>query len=307
MSSKKDNSISGIITDIKRLETHDGPGLRTTVFIKNCPLRCKWCANPETQKPYPELFYIARKCQECGECLKSCPEGAISMKKTNKIDREKCTRCFLCVKTCKYGALEKVGVEITASELIEAIKQDRPFFTRSKGGITLSGGEPLSLPDFTKETFRLCKEEGISTCLDTCGYGKPEDLEKILEYTDLVLLDMKHMDPNKHKEWTGVSNELILNNAELMAKEHYVRISLPLIPEINDSVENIKKTIDFAKSLGIKHIDIIPFHKFGTSKYEYLGLKSPYPRFGSITDAKMDKIIKMIESHGLKATKGRSM
>lgn len=301
------NKIAGIITDIKRLETHDGPGLRTTVFVKDCPLRCKWCANPETQKPYPELFFMARKCQECGECVKACSPGAISMDKKHKIAREKCTLCFQCIEACKYGAWEKVGIEITPEELVEKIVQDRPFYARSDGGVTFSGGEPLSLPEFTAEVFRLCHEEGINTCLDTCGYAKPESVEQVLEHTDLVLLDLKQMDTIKHKKWTGVSNELILSNAELMTSKRPVRISLPLIPGVNGSVENIRKTIEFTKSLGIKHIDIVPLHKLGANKYEYLSLKPPYSEFRRASDEKINKIMKMIESYGLKATKGRSM
>ncbi len=235
--------MTGIITDIKRLETHDGPGLRTTVFVKNCPLRCKWCANPETQKPYPELFFIARKCQSCGECVEACPQDAISMDKKPTIDREQCTLCFQCVAVCKNGAWERIGIEITPEEVVKEIAQDRPFYARSNGGVTFSGGEPLSLPDFTAEVFRCCQENGINTCLDTCGYARAESVEQVLEYTDLVLLDIKHMDTVKHQEWTGVPNELILSNAELIASKRRVRISLPLIPGVNDSTENIRKTI----------------------------------------------------------------
>ena len=304
---KNKRANTGIITEIKRFATHDGPGIRTTVFLKGCPLRCKWCANPETHKPYPEIYFIAKKCQECGECTKVCPEDAISMNKEQKIDRQRCTLCMRCVDACKYGALQKVGTEVTPEEVARKIEEDYPFYLHSGGGMTLSGGEPLCQPDFTSRLFEICHEKNISTVLDTCGYAKTKDVERVIRHTDIVLLDIKHMSPTEHKKWTGVSNELILKNAELMASRCNVRISLPLVSGINDSEANVRQTIEFAISLGIEYIDVLALHKLGESKYQFLGLQSPFSSFEKIPDEKVSDIVKMIESHGLKATTGRLM
>jgi pyruvate formate lyase activating enzyme len=302
-----DRNSKGMITEIVKFATHDGPGIRTSIFIKGCPLRCKWCSNPETVKPYPEIWFIARKCTECGECIKVCPDNAISMDKEHKIDRQKCTLCMRCVEACKNKAIEKIGMEVTPEEVAEIVKSDRPFFIRSGGGVTASGGEPLCLPNFTSCLFKLCHEYGITTVLDTCGYAPPEHLEQVLNHTDLVLLDIKHMSPTEHEKGTGITNEVILENAKLMARKCKVRISLPLIPKFNDSEDNVRKTAEFACSLGISAIDIEPLHKLGTSKYEYLDLKSPFSDFEDVTEEKVKEVIKIIESHGLKTTKRRTM
>lgn len=298
---------TGLTTEIKRFATHDGPGIRTTIFVKGCPLGCKWCSNPETQKPYPEIYFIARKCQECGECAKACPEDAITMDKERKIDRDRCTLCMRCVEVCKYGALEKVGVEVTPEEMAEKIEEDYPFYLRSGGGMTISGGEPLYQPDFTAQLCELCHEKNISTVLDTCGYAIAEDVKRVLKHIDVVLLDVKHMSPIEHKKWMGVSNELILENAKLMSSICDVRISLPLVPGVNDSEENLIRTIEFTKSLGIKYIDVMPLHKLGTSKYQFLGLESPFSDFDKVPEEKIDEVLRLIESYGLKATRERAM
>lgn len=300
------NQITGIITEFKSFATHDGPGIRTTVFIKGCPLRCKWCANPETWTRSPQIYFHAKKCKGDGECLKACHEGAISTGEV-RIDRKKCTLCMECVEACCYEALQKVGREVTPEEVAKKIADDYAFFIKSGGGMTVSGGEPLSQPDFTSELMKICHERGIHTCLDTSGYAEPETLRKVLEYTDLVLLDIKHMDAIKHAEWTGVSNELILENAKLMAKECETRISLPLIPGINDSAENIKATAEFAISTGIKFVDVEPFHKLGEGKYFALGLESPYSNFGELTNEKLNEVITIFESFRLKTTRGRNV
>lgn len=297
----------GLITELKRFATHDGPGIRTTVFTKGCPLGCKWCSNPETQKSDPEIYFIARKCKGCGRCVEVCPEDTISINMDKKIDRENCTRCMACIEACQYGALEQVGTEVTTEELFEKIKEDRPFYVKSNGGITISGGEPLRQSYFISNLFHMCQKESISTVLDTCGYAKSEVVEPVLRYVDLVLLDLKHMNPAEHERWTGVSNELILKNAEMMTQTCEVRISLPLMSGVNDSEENIRNTSQFAAELGIKYIDVVPFHRLGDSKYEFLGLESPFSNFEEPSNEKVLFIMELIESYNLKVTKGRSM
>lgn len=295
----------GIITEIKGFSIHDGPGIRTTVFAKGCPLRCKWCCNPETQKLQPEVWFIAKRCGECGDCVKVCPEGAVSMDKENKIDRAKCTQCMKCVEACRNRALEKIGMGITPEDLAEKVKKDLPFFVRSGGGVTVTGGEPLFQPDFVSRLFELCHQNKISTVLDTCACTRPDILERVLKHTDMVLLDLKIMSPEEHKKWTGVSNELILENARIIAKKTPVRVTFAVIPGANDSEENIRQTIEFTKSLGIKHIDVLPFHRLGASKYQYLGRESPFSDFDDPSEEKVKEVLDMIKSCGLEATNRR--
>lgn len=297
---------TGIITEIKKFATHDGPGIRTTVFTKGCPLECKWCSNPETQSSETELYFISKRCKDYGECQKICPEAAIRMDKDNKINRKKCSLCMGCIELCPNGAFKKVGKEVTVMEVMTEIEKDMPFYG-SEGGITISGGEPFYQPEFTIDLLKKCRKKGISTVIDTSGYGKLEMVEEALKYTDLVLLDIKHMNPDKHKEGTKVSNEIILENAKRMAQKVKVRISLPLIPGFNNSKENIKETAGFVKSLGIEWIDINPLHTLGADKYKYLGLKSPYIEFKKISKEEIKEVIKIINSFGLKTTIGRMM
>ena len=295
----------GIITEIMTLATHDGPGIRTTVFTKGCPLRCCWCANPECFEKKIQLFFIPGKCRECETCIGICPEQIISMIKERKIDRRRCTICLECVKSCNYDALKQVGKKISAKDLVEKIALDLPFFVRSGGGLTLSGGEPLFQPDFTSEVFERCHRKGIHTVLDTCGYASKEDVRKVIKHTDLVLLDLKHMNPEMHKKFTGVSCEPILENARYIAGKCDMRISLPLIPDINDSEENLRLTLEFVSSIGVEFIDLEPYHELGICKYEFLDLKPPILNASQVVNEKVEEIMEMVRSYGLKVTKGR--
>jgi len=296
-----------VITEIKRFATHDGPGIRTTVFIKGCPLHCQWCSNPETQNHYPEIYFIAKKCQSCGRCQEVCPEDAITLDRPERIEREKCTRCMLCVDACRYEALERAGVEATAEEVAAKVIEDSPFYAHSGGGITLSGGEPLTQPAFSACLFEICHENNISTVLDTSGYAKPEAVLQVIQHTDLVLLDIKNMSPEEHRRWTGVSNEIILENAGLMASQTEVRISLPLVPGVNDSKENIEQTADFARSIGVKYIDVLPFHRLGHGKYQLLGLEWPFANYENVPDKKLQDAVRRLKAKRLKVSKGRLM
>lgn len=297
----------GLITEIVRFSLHDGPGIRTVVFTKGCPLKCRWCSNPETLNPNLDVYFIAERCVECGSCIKACSIEAVVMDKARKIDRRRCTKCARCAEACIHGALRVVGECVTPSTVLLEVMKDYEFYKVSNGGVTVSGGEPLYQPNFTSELLKVCREEGIHTCLDTSGYAEPSVVDRVLKHVDLVLLDIKHMDPVEHERWTEVSNKLILKNAELMVKKCEVRISLPLIPEVNDSEENLKKTAEFAASLGIEFIDILPLHKLGENKYRHLGMEPPYSLFKEVSEEMIVETVKIIESYGLKTTVGREI
>lgn len=297
----------GIITDIRKFSTHDGPGIRTTVFFKGCPLRCKWCSNPETLKVYPELYFIKKRCMNCGACIEVCPEKAIYQEDgTTVIDRNLCNRCMKCIDVCPNDALKKIGREVTVEQVMAECIKDMPFYGE-EGGVTLSGGEPLYQPQFALAILQACKEKKLSTVLDTCGFGAPGVVEEILPFVDMVLLDIKHMDSQKHLEATGVPNNVILHNAMLMANRVRIRVSLPLIPGFNNLKDNLEETAKFSKSIGAEMVDINPIHALGTQKYEYLGLTSPYGGFKKITPKDIERAKNIFQAYGLGVTIGRMM
>ncbi|MBN1592615.1 MAG: glycyl-radical enzyme activating protein [Candidatus Coatesbacteria bacterium] len=297
---------NGIITELKRFATHDGPGIRTSVFLKGCPLRCGWCSNPETLDSGPQLYFIASRCRECGACVEACPEGAVSMDSEGRIDREKCSLCLSCVDSCVYGALRTIGEQMTSEQLMMEVEKDRPFYGED-GGLTLTGGEPLFQPEFCNAMLKACRDRGISTVLDTSGYAPPEVVEEMMRYTDLVLLDIKHLDPKKHREGTGVDNRLVLENAALMASMTTVRISLPLVGGFNSTEEEVRAIAEMAASLGIEHIDVNPMHCLGRDKYRYLGLTPPPEKYNTPTKVELKRAVAVIEKLGLKTTIGRMM
>lgn len=300
--------MKGMISEITNFSTHDGPGIRTTVFVKGCPLRCRWCSNPETWNPVYQLYYMQKKCTGCRKCEAICPQAAIGevSKGKDRIRRDDCNLCKKCLDVCLPGAYRISGTVYESEELFRKVQRDKPFFGRD-GGLTISGGEPLCQPEFVRELFSLCKEDGISTVLDTSGYGKWEDLENILPLTDLVLLDIKAMDNEVHQKWTGVSNQLILENAVRIAAKVPVRISLPLIPGVNDDKENLLKTAEFACKNGVEWMDINPFHALGAAKYESLGLESPYTQFRSMEKEEVEQAAELFRGNGLKVSVGRMM
>ncbi|HQO80089.1 MAG TPA: glycyl-radical enzyme activating protein [Deltaproteobacteria bacterium] len=296
----------GMITEVKKFATHDGPGIRTTVFLKGCPLRCRWCSNPETIAPHAQLYFLPKRCKSYGGCVDACPEKAVSMDTVAKVDRNKCTLCMKCIPECPNGAFRQIGEIISLPDMMREIEKDIPFYGKD-GGVTLSGGEPLYQPGFTLEIFRKSKDLGITTVLDTSGCASPGIVREVMGFTDMVLLDIKHMDPELHRQGTGVDNRLILENAGLMASMTAVRISLPLIPGYNDSEKNLSETAKFALSLGVDHIDINPLHRLGTDKYTCLGLTSPYETIGALEKQDVLKARDIVKGHGLKVTVGRMM
>lgn len=265
---------SAMVTNIQGYSIHDGPGIRTVVFLKGCPLRCTWCANPENLTPEAEVGFMQRLCQGCGRCLKACPNGAILPGEGYRIDKSRCRRCGACVERCYYGALVRYGEKRTSRDVFEEVRKDKMFYDASNGGVTVSGGEPLLYPNFVQELFALCREEGISTCIETCGCVPWPAFERVLPVTDLFLYDLKIMDPAEHKAHTGVDNGRILENARLLAERGAnILFRQPLIPGCTDSEENIRRTAEFIRSLGRPiSLELMPFHRAGKSKYEALGL-----------------------------------
>jgi len=267
------NKIKGNVFDIQRFSLHDGPGIRTTVFLKGCPLSCIWCQNPESISKEPELMFFEKRCTGCGECVRICPNKVHRFVNNKRfIKRQFCKQCGKCISKCYSEALVMCGRSMSVSGIFEEIEKDRLFYKNSGGGVTLSGGEPLLQAEFSLKLLEECKERNINTVVETSGYARWEILEKALEYLDLVLYDIKQIDPVKHKTFTGVSNELILGNLEkLVGTGVPVNIRLPLIPSYNDQVSDLEKTVNFLKRLGTKKIEMMPYNEFGESKWNCLG------------------------------------
>jgi pyruvate formate lyase activating enzyme len=293
--------IEGNIFNIQRFSIQDGPGIRTTVFLKGCPLHCMWCSNPESHNFKPEIVHRDSLCNQCGLCIKECPEKAISIRdKLIIIDRELCTNCGGCVKVCSPGALKMMGQKMSAEEVFQEIKKDTDFYYNSGGGVTASGGEPLAQPDFVAALFKLCQDHGIETCIETSGYASTEAIEKVLKYTSLMLYDIKMGDSESHCEWTGVSNEEILLNLDrAIASGVSVTIRVPLIPGINDTDEELKKIarITAAKKLG--KVELLPYHRFGMGKYQQLDREYELTELTTQEASELEKMKELFESFGL--------
>jgi pyruvate formate lyase activating enzyme len=268
--------LKGIVTHIQRYSIHDGPGIRTVVFLKGCPLNCLWCCNPETQSFQPELEFIKNLCQHCGQCVRICPENAINVdlycSESMKIEHQKCPVCGKCALVCPSGALKIIGEEMESEAILTVIKKDGAFYRRSGGGITLSGGEPLSQPDFAAQLLRSCHDLNIDTAIETCGLVGQNVIEQILPFTDLFLFDIKNLEPLVHQRLTGFSNELILSNLRWLRKKNaHVIMRLPLIPGLNMDNENLQSISRLVNELGIEEVNLMPFHQMGKDKYSHLG------------------------------------
>lgn len=291
----------GIVFNIQKYSVHDGPGIRTTVFLKGCPLNCWWCHNPESQSLKEQLMYFQNKCVACGTCVKWCKENALSLQDGRIIiDESKCTLCEMCTDACLKGALEIAGEEITVKELMKNILKDQIFYDQSKGGVTFSGGEPMIQVDFLEAALKECKEHDIHTIIDTCGHAPWESFERVVPYTDLFLFDLKHIDSEEHKKYTGVGNELILQNMKKLSdlrKNLFIR--MPIIPGINDSRETIDRTIKFLKQINMMQVNLLPYHRMGMDKYKRLNKKYKLEDLKEPTPTQMKELSECFKENGL--------
>ena len=299
----------GLIFNIQKFSIQDGPGIRTTLFMKGCPLKCPWCSNPEGISDEPEIMMGERKCISCKKCAEACSAGAISFENDIRIiDWKLCTNCLECAKVCPSHAIQVMGEYKTVDEAFRIAAQDRDFYDTSGGGVTVSGGEALLQWEFVRDLFKKCKEAGFHTALDTTAYCPWENMEKVLEFTDLILFDVKHMDPEIHEQKTGVSNELILENLDKASKMTKIWLRIPLIPGFNDSESNMKKTAELASKTGVEKISLLPYQEWGKDKYPGLGREYSHNDIhGSLEpDGEVVEKCRMIlESHGLQVSIGK--
>jgi pyruvate formate lyase activating enzyme len=292
-----------IVLSIARMTLHNGPGIRTLILFKGCPLSCLWCSTPEGQKGEPEIAIYPSKCIHCDRCVPVCSLQAIHLtNETISINRFLCNDCGRCADVCYSEAIRLLGQRMTVEELVEEAKKDRVFYKHSGGGITLSGGEPLLNPDFTLRLLQALKEEGIGVGVDACGHVPWASIEPMLPYIDFFLWDIKHMDSQKHREFTGASNELILSNARSVSDKNislYIRV--PVIPGYNDSEENIKATCEFARGLSsLVEVDLLPLHHLGKARYDSLNRGYRIVDIPLVSDGALQHIKRLVESHGLK-------
>jgi pyruvate formate lyase activating enzyme len=264
---------AGLVFDIQRFSVQDGPGIRTTVFLKGCRLDCPWCSNPESKPSHPTLIVREVKCRRCGACVEACPEGAITLceDEGRKIDWARCSQCLLCVDACQYGSLNACGRTMQVADVLDEIVADRVFYETSDGGVTFSGGEALLQIDFLRSLLMACKKERLHTALDTSGCAPWEEIEGLLKFVDLVLYDVKHLDPLEHRRTTGTGNELILENLRRVAKTTATWLRVPLIAGFNDSVQHIRGVLELAREVGAERVSLLPYHEGGKSKSGRIG------------------------------------
>lgn len=298
-------NMTGTVFDMQRFSLHDGPGIRTIVFLKGCPLHCRWCSNPESQNNSPIVMYKKSDCFKCGRCISVCKVGAISFDNETHIDREKCTGCGECTNVCPSGALVLKGKTMTIQQAIKELKKDATIFRRSDGGVTLSGGEPLVQHEFASQLLLACKSQGWNTAIETTGFGSSEAIEKVIPYVDTVLLDIKHIDPYTHKKFTGISNEVILKNAKRISQITKTVVRVPIIPGFNYSYKDIEDIAKFVKTLNnVDTIHLLPYHTFGENKYDLLGIEYTLDGLKRLSKEDLNEHKRIVESHDIKCIIG---
>jgi len=292
---------TGTIFNIQRYSIHDGPGIRTTVFLKGCPLNCWWCQNPESQLSGQEMVFWEDRCIGCGACSLNCPSGAIQMKNKKPLtDKNKCNLYGECSRICPTQAREMIGKTMTTEVVIKEIEKDLVFYEESGGGVTFSGGEPLSQSEFLEDLLDGCKEKKIHTTVDTSGYIPWEILNKIHSKVDLFLYDLKIMDSERHKKYTGLSNEIILENLKKLSSVHNnIFVRFPVIPGINDDYQNTREMGEFLSSLKVAQVNLLPYHYIGVDKYKRLGKKYKLADIQPPSKEKLSKISGILRKFNL--------
>lgn len=286
--------MTGQITDIQKYSVHDGPGMRTIIFLKGCLLRCRWCCNPEAMLERPVLMYNPKLCIGCGACIPACPVGAA---KDAKVDRSICNGCGQCVEVCYAGARYMKNREMTPEEVVEEVLKDKIFYDRTGGGVTFSGGEAAYQVEFLEETLKLCKKNGVHTAIETCGCMPWENYERILPYLDAILYDIKSTDEEIHIRYTGKGCHEIMENCRKIAgrgKELIIRV--PVIPEFNYERQSLEAIVRFAEEIGVGTVNFLPYHRYAKSKYEAMGMKYWDPGVESLGSDEVEQCIEDIKS-----------
>ncbi len=299
--------MNGIIFDIQRFSVHDGPGIRTNIFFKGCPLHCEWCCNPESQSVFPQPLYDAEQCIGCGSCAAACPSQAITAAPDYRIDYERCKTCsdHPCVRSCYARALTLAGTLCTADEIVELVKRDMRFYASSGGGITCSGGEATMQIDFLVELLSACKRAGIHTAMETCSACSWESLQRTLPYTDLYLCDVKHVNPQKLRLETGGNAAQILENVRRLADSGaQITARVPVIPEFNSDVEEIRQIGEFLLDAGIPDVNLLTFHRLGVPKYRKIFHPIQPRERQSLTAEEMQARVELLCEMGLRASIG---
>lgn len=292
------NGTQGMVFNVQKYSVHDGPGIRTIVFLKGCPLHCRWCSNPESQRTAPELAYNPAKClgiEKCGRCLEVCTAGALTTNPEGRlvINRETCCNCMLCAEACPAVSLTVYGKAMTVDQVLAVVEQDAIFYSRSGGGMTLSGGEPLMQPDFALALLREARRRRIGTALETAGHCGWEQLAAACGLLDYLLYDIKTMDPARHQAFTGVSNEVILENLRRV-RERFpdlpILVRTPVIPGVNDSEEDLAAIEDFLRGMPNLSRELLPYHRLAQPKYGYIG--RAYPMGDAVlAQERMDRLL----------------
>lgn len=298
---------SGLVFNIQKYSVHDGPGIRTTVFLKGCPLCCSWCHNPEGITPRRELVVIENRCILCGECRQACPfTASLESAPAALVRPHECTLCEACVDACPTGARQVVGREMTVAEVVRAVEQDRVFYEESGGGVTFSGGEPLLQPEFLAAMLESCRARGIHTAVDTCGFGCTDRLRAMAQRTDLFLYDLKLMDDVRHREHCGVSNRPILENLRALGQWHHnIWLRVPLIPGVTDDDANLEAIGRLAASIpGIRQVNLLPYHRTGLQKLRRLGRAEPPLETESPSRERVESAVKLFRGLNLTAKAG---